>query len=82
VESRGDVVTPRVIAQLAKTSGTTLCTRCMDVIDVVAGRWHAADVDAADVAICDSCARHDDPTGWAQLTAWRRAARPTRRSAA
>jgi hypothetical protein len=64
----------RVIAVLARCSGTTPCTRCPGVVDVVAGRWHAADAAETHRAVCDTCALRDDPAGHATLTAWRRAA--------
>jgi hypothetical protein len=49
----------------------------LDIIDVHAGHWIAAEPDGP-AAICDRCAQRDDPAGYQQLTAWRRAARPTR----
>lgn len=64
----------RVVAQLARTTGRGQCARCFDQVAVHAGRWHAADVDASHRAVCDRCASRDDPAGWAQVTAWRRAA--------
>jgi len=73
-------MTARVSAQLARTSGTAPCSRCLDAVAVTAGRWHAAEADETHRAVCDRCALRDDPAGHAALTAWRRAARPTRRS--
>jgi hypothetical protein len=52
----------------------------LDIIDVHAGHWIAAEPDGP-AAICDPCAERDDPAGHAALLAWRRAARPTRRGA-
>jgi hypothetical protein len=67
-------MTSRVTAVLARTTGTAPCSRCLDVVAVVAHRWHAAEHDATHVAICDACTQRDDPAGYAALTAWRRAA--------
>jgi hypothetical protein len=75
-------VTGRIAHVFARCSGTATCARCTGTVPVAAGAWHAGEREATHLPICDSCARHDDPTGWTQLTAWRRAARPTRRSAA
>lgn len=75
-------MTARTVCVLARTSGTAPCSRCLDDVAVHAGAWHAADADATHRAVCDACARRDDPQGYAQLAAWRRAATATRRSAA
>jgi len=75
-------VTGRIAHVFARCSGTATCSRCTDAVDVTAGAWHAADVDATHRAVCDRCAEASDAAGWTQLLAWRRAARPTRRSAA
>lgn len=75
-------MTARVAPVLARTSGNAPCTRCLDVVDVTAGRWHAADAAETHRAVCDRCALRDDAQGFANLLAWRRAARPTRKSAA
>jgi hypothetical protein len=75
-------MTHRVVAQLARTSGGAACSRCLGTVAVTAGAWHAAEAGATHVAICDRCAEASDPAGWTQLLAWRRASRPTRRSAA
>jgi hypothetical protein len=72
-------MTTRVAHRLPKTTGTAPCSRCLDVIDVRAGHWLAAEPDGPR-AVCDRCAERDDVQGFAALTAWRRAARPTRRS--
>jgi hypothetical protein len=71
-------MTHRVVAQLARTTGTAPCSRCLDTVAVTAGAWHAAEVDRPERAVCARCAALDDPGGWAQVLAWRRAARPTR----
>jgi hypothetical protein len=71
-------MTARVTAVLARTTGQAPCSRCLATVPVAAGTWHAADVDATHRAVCDRCARRDDPAGYAALLAWRRAARPTR----
>lgn len=67
-------MTARVTAVLARTTGTAPCSRCLDVVAVHAGTWHAAEHDATHVAICDRCAEASDPAGFAALGAWRRAA--------
>jgi hypothetical protein len=78
-------MTHRVVAQLARTSGTTPCSRCLDIIDVQAGHWISTEISteiSAGIstepdgprAVCDRCALHDDPQGHMALLAWRRAA--------
>jgi hypothetical protein len=67
-------MTSRVTAVLARTSGTAQCSRCLDVVAVHAGAWHAAEPDATHRAVCDHCAQRDDPQGHMALLAWRRAA--------
>jgi hypothetical protein len=64
----------RIAHRLPRTTGQATCNRCLDVIDVKAGHWIAAEPDATHLAICNTCAQHDDPAGYAALTAWRRAA--------
>jgi hypothetical protein len=75
-------VTGRVAHVLARCSGIAACARCTGTVPVAAGAWHAAELLADHHAICDPCAKRDDPAGYAGLLRWRRAARPTRRSAA
>jgi hypothetical protein len=75
-------VTTRIAHVFARCSGTAACARCTGTVPVAAGAWHAAEPEATHHAICDRCAEASDPAGWTQLLAWRRAARPTRRSAA
>jgi hypothetical protein len=67
-------MTHRVTAQLARTTGTAPCSRCLDTVPVAAGAWIAAEPDATHRAVCDRCAERDDPAGYAALVAWRRAA--------
>lgn len=74
-------MSPRIAHRLPRTTGQAPCSRCLDVIDVKAGHWIAAEPDNPG-AVCGTCAQRDDPHGYQQLTAWRRAARPTRKSAA
>lgn len=77
-------MSPRIAHRLAKTSGQAPCSRCIDVIDVRAGHWLAAEPDGP-YAVCDRCAQRDDPAGYGALQAWRRAAAgpaPGRRAAA
>jgi len=71
---RNGGMTARVTAQLARTTGTTPCSRCLDVVTVTAGTWHPAETNASHLVVCDACAHRDDPHGHATLTAWRRAA--------
>ena len=66
-------MSPRIAHRLAKTSGQAPCARCIDLVDVRAGHWIAAEPDGP-AAICDRCSKRDDPTGHAALLAWRRAA--------
>lgn len=68
-------MTHRVTAQLARTTGTAPCSRCLGTVAVTAGAWHAVEPDATHRAVCDACAETHDPHGYASLTAWRRAAR-------
>jgi len=68
-------MSPRVTAQLARTTGTATCNRCLDVVAIHAGHWHAADADETHRAICARCAALDDPAGWRAVKAWRRAAK-------
>jgi hypothetical protein len=75
-------VTSRVAHVLARCSGIAACARCTGAVPVAAGAWHAAELLADHHAICDACAKRDDPAGYDGLLRWRRAARPTRRSAA
>ena len=67
-------MTGRVTAQLARTTGTATCSRCLDVVAIHAGHWHAADADETHRAVCDRCTKAHDPHGHAALLAWRRAA--------
>ena len=47
-------MTTRVAHRLPKTTGTAPCSRCLDVIDVQAGQWIAAELDAPH-AVCRRC---------------------------
>lgn len=59
---------------LASAADEVTCSRCLDTIAVAAGRWHAIEPDDPRAPVCDSCARRDDPPGYAGVLAWRRAA--------
>jgi hypothetical protein len=67
-------MTARVIAQLARCTGTATCSRCLDVVDVRAGHWIAGEAAETHRAVCDTCSERDDPDGHTTLLAWRRAA--------
>jgi hypothetical protein len=67
-------MTTRVAHVFARCTGTAPCSRCGGAAPVAAGTWHAAEPDATHLAVCDGCALHDDPQGFAALGAWRRAA--------
>jgi hypothetical protein len=70
-------VTARVTHHLPRTTGTAPCSRCLDVIDVRAGRWIAAELDAPH-AVCRRCAERDDPAGLRMVEAFGRMAGPAR----
>lgn len=72
----------RVDHRLSRERSSAPCSRCLSIIDVDAGTWHAADGDNLERSVCDDCARAADPAGFEQICAWRRMARPTRRTAA
>lgn len=70
-------MTLRVTHHLPARSGTTPCSRCSDVVTVIAGEWIAAELDEPRV-VCDNCARKDDKPGFEIILAFRRMARPQR----
>ena len=57
------------------------CARCLTIVDVAAGQWHATDPGALDRPVCDHCAQDVDAGGYARLLAWRRMSRPMRNAA-
>jgi hypothetical protein len=63
-------MTHRVVAQLARTTGTAPCSRCPGVVTVTAGAWHAAEADETHRAVCDHCTQRDDPHGHQAVLAW------------
>lgn len=67
----------RVACRLPRTTGTAPCSRCLDVIDVRAGCWIAAEPDGP-AAICDTCSERDDPAGFAMVDGFRRMAHARR----
>lgn len=71
-------MTGRVHAQLAREPSTSPCGRCLALVAVEVGDWHAVELEGPVQPICDACASRDDPQGFDQLMAWRRAARPQR----
>ncbi len=66
----------RVAHRLAHQATAAECTRCLDVLELPAGHWHASEPGDFKGAVCDSCARRDGD-GYAALLAWRRMASPT-----
>jgi len=75
-------MTTRIAHRFARECSTSPCSHCLTIVDLAAGGWYAADVDDLERPVCDGCAQVTDPAGYAQLLAWRRASRPTWRSAA
>lgn len=71
----------RVAHRFTHETTSARCARCLLVVVLRAGSWHAVDFETGEPT-CDHCAR-DDAAGYAALEAWRRmAVGPTRRSAA
>ncbi len=73
-------MTLRVAHRFAHKPTSARCARCLLVVVLPAGSWHAVDFETGEPT-CDHCAR-DDAAGFATLLAWRRMAAGPRRSAA
>lgn len=72
----------RVASRFAHEAVSAPCARCLTIVDVPAGQWHATEPGDLDRPVCDRDAQDGDPRGFAQLLAWRRAASGSTRSRA
>ncbi len=75
-------MTVPVASRFAYEAVSAPCARCLTIVDVAAGQWHATEPGDLDRPVCDHCAQHVDADGYARLLAWRRMSRTTGRSAA
>lgn len=75
-------MTTRIAHRLAHQATAASCTRCLDVFELRAGAWHAGEPGHPLQAVCDRCARRDDPNGFEMVASFRRMAGATWRTAA
>lgn len=72
----------RIAYRFARERSSAPCGRCLTIVAVAPGDWYAAEPDDLGRPICDRCAERDDAGGFAMVCGFRRAARPTWRTAA
>ncbi len=65
-------MTVRIAHRLAREHSSSPCARCLSIVDVAAGQWHATEPGDLDRPVCDRCAERGDHDGYAHLLAWRR----------
>ena len=64
----------RIVHRLARGAVSAPCSRCLTIVDLVAGQWHAAEHGNPSAALCDRCAQQHDPDGYSVVVAFRRMA--------
>ena len=54
-------MTARVAHRLAREHSSSPCARCLSIVDITAGEWHATEPGDHDRPVWDHCARRDAP---------------------